>query len=206
VGNGVFRLVEFNQTKPCGADGIHNNPGGEMRKIVAYELLSLDGVAERPDDFITDFDDVMMENLLRVIATQDAVLLGRRTYDEWAQYWQTRNTPFAGFINGTQKFAVTSKPMLHNWTNTTVIAGDLIKFVTELKQKPGGDIGVHGSITLAQSLLEVGLVDELRLVIAPSIQMQGRKLFEKGITKRLSLSRTVTSPSGYLLVDFQFGS
>ncbi len=177
-----------------------------MRKIVAYELLSLDGVAEQPDDFITDFDDVMTENLLRVISTQDAVLLGRQTYDEWAQFWPTRNTPFANFINGTEKFVVTSRPMVHNWTNVAVIGGDLTKFVTELKQRPGGDIGVHGSIALAQSLLEEGLVDELRLVIAPSIQMHGRKLFEKGTTKRLSLSRNVTSPSGYLLVDFRFVS
>jgi dihydrofolate reductase len=176
-----------------------------MRKIVVYELLSLDGVAEGPDDFITDFDDVMNENLLRVIATQDTVLLGRRTYDEWAQFWPTRNTQFANFINGTEKFAVTSRPLVHNWTNAAVIGRDLTKFVTELKQKPGGDIGVHGSITLAQSLLEAGLVDELRLVIAPSIQMHGRKLFEKGMTKRLSLSRNITSPSGYVLVDYRFG-
>ena len=55
-----------------------------MRKVVAYEFVSPDGVAERPDEFVTDFDDVMEENLDRVIATQDAVLLGRRTYDEWA--------------------------------------------------------------------------------------------------------------------------
>ena len=58
-----------------------------VRKLVAYELLSLDGVAEQPDDFITDFDEVMHDNLDRVIATQDTVLLGRRTYDEWAAYW-----------------------------------------------------------------------------------------------------------------------
>ena len=69
-----------------------------MRHVVVYELLSLDGVAERPDDFITDFDEVMRENLVRVIATQDAVLLGRRTFDEWAQFWPTRNTPFASFM------------------------------------------------------------------------------------------------------------
>ena len=100
---------------------------------------------------------------------------------------------------------MTSSPLVHNWKNVAVIGRDLTKFVTELKQRPGGDIGVHGSITLAQSLLEEGLVDELRLVIAPSIQMHGRKLFEKGMTKRLSLSRSITSPSGYLLVDFRFG-
>ena len=58
-----------------------------MRKVVAYELLSLDGVAEQPDEFITEFDDAMRENLGRVIATQDSVILGRRTYDDWARFW-----------------------------------------------------------------------------------------------------------------------
>ena len=72
-----------------------------MRKVVAYELLSLDGVAEQPDEFVTEFDDVMRENLARVIAAQDTVLLGRRTYDDWAAFWPTSDIePFASFING----------------------------------------------------------------------------------------------------------
>ena len=82
-----------------------------MRKVVAYELLSLDAVAEQPDEFVTEFDDVMRENLGRVIAAQDAVLLGRRTYDDWAAFWPTSDIePFASFINGVQKFVVTSTP------------------------------------------------------------------------------------------------
>lgn len=177
-----------------------------MRKVVAYELLSLDGVAEQPDDFILEFDEVMRENLGRVIAAQDVVLLGRRTYDDWAGFWPTSDIePFASFINGTQKFVVTSTPVEQSWENAAVVEGDLTEFVTDLKKKPGGDIGIHGSITLTQSLLEAGVVDELRLVVAPSIQMSGRKLFDRGVPTRLSLSRNVTSPSGYLLVDFRFG-
>jgi dihydrofolate reductase len=176
-----------------------------MRNVVAYELLSLDGVAEGPDEFITDFDEVMTENLGRVIASQDAVLLGRHTFDEWAQFWPTSEIePFATFINDTQKFVATSKPLRHSWTHTTVIDGDVRSFVGELKRQSGGDIGVHGSIALAQSLLEAGLVDELRLVVAPSIQMHGRRLFEKGAQKRLVVNRSITSPAGYLLVDLRF--
>jgi len=177
-----------------------------MRKVVVYELLSLDGVAEGPDDFITDFDEAMRDNLERVIATQDAVLLGRRTFDDWAQFWPAKTTPFAGFINKTQKFVATSTPLEHGWANVAVIDGDVTRFVSELKDETGGDIGVHGSITLTQSLLEAGLVDELRLVVAPSIQMHGRRLFERGMPKRLSLVRTVTSPTGYLLIDFRVAS
>ena len=178
-----------------------------MREVIAYELLSLDGVAEQPDEFITDFDDVMLENLGRVIATQDTVLLGRRTHDDWAAFWPTSEIePFASFINSVEKFVVTSTTPEQTWANTTVVDGSLSDFVTELKQRPGGDIGVHGSIALTQSLLEMGLVDELRLVIAPAVHMRGRKLFDRGLSRRLTLARHVTSPAGYLLVDFRLGS
>jgi dihydrofolate reductase len=175
-----------------------------MRKVVAYELLSLDGVAEQPDEFVTEFDDVMRENLGRVIATQDSVLLGRRTYDDWAAFWPTSAIePFASFINGVQKFVVTSTPPEQKWAETKLVEDDLAEFVRELKQQPGGDIGIHGSISLAQSVLEASLVDELRLVVAPAVHTHGRRLFDGGDPRRLSLTRTVTSPSGYLLLDYQ---
>ena len=178
-----------------------------MRNVVVYELLSLDGVAERPDDFITDFDDVMRENLARVIATQDAVLLGRRTYDEWAAFWPASDIePFASFINGAAKFVATSTTPVQSWANTTVIDGDLLEFVSQLKRQSGGDIGVHGSIALTQSLLEAGMVDELRLVIAPAVHMRGRKLFDKALPRRMTLDRHVASPTGYLLLDFRVAS
>ena len=174
-----------------------------MRKVVVYEFLSLDGVAEAPDEFILDFDEVMRENLGRVIGTQDAVLLGRRTYDEWARFWPTSEIePFASFINSTRKYVVTSTPVDQSWENAAIVEGDVTEFVTELKQQSGGDIGLHGSIALTQALLEKGLVNELRLVLAPSIHMKGRKLFDRGVPSRLSLTRNVTSPSGHLLVDF----
>jgi dihydrofolate reductase len=92
------------------------------------------------------------------------------------------------------------------WANTTVVDGGLTEFITELRQRSGGDIGVHGSIALTQSLLEGGLVDELRLVIAPVVHMHGRKLFDGGLSRRLALIRHVVSPSGYLLLDFRLES
>jgi dihydrofolate reductase len=175
-----------------------------MRNVVAYELLSLDGVAEQPDLFVTDFDDVMSENLGRVIGAQDAVVLGRRSYDDWAGFWPTSDIePFSSFINGVQKFVVTSTPPEAEWPRTTVVEGDLAGFVTELKQQPGGDIGIHGSISITQSLLEAGLVDELRLVIAPAVRLHGRKLFDRASASRLTLTRSITSPTGYLLVDYR---
>jgi dihydrofolate reductase len=175
-----------------------------MRKVVVYEFRSLDGIAEQPDEFITDFDETMRENLDRVISSQDAVLLGRRTYDDWAGFWPDSDIqPFASFINGVQKFVVTSTLLEPQWASTSVVGTDLAQFVADLKRQPGGDIGVHGSIALAQSLLKASLVDELRLVIAPAVHTQGRRLFDHVSPKRLSPTRSITSPTGHLLVDFQ---
>lgn len=178
-----------------------------MRRLVAYELLTLDGVAQDPDEFITTWDEAMDENLARVIATQDTVLLGRRTYDDWAAFWpKSEIEPFATFINGVEKFVVTSTPPDDLWANTTVAVDDLYQFVQALKSRTGGDIGLHGSIALTQALLEAGMVDELRLVIAPALQTHGRRLFERGLSKRLTLTRCVASPSGSLLLDYHVNS
>lgn len=175
-----------------------------MRKVVVYELLSLDGVAEEPLEFITEFDEAMRENLARVISSQDTVLLGRRTYDDWAAFWPGSDIePFASFINGVQKFVVTATPLEQPWAGSSVIDSGLAPFVAHLKSQHGGDIGVHGSIALTQSLLKENLVDELALVIAPAVQSQGRRLFDHASRRRLSLTRSVTSPGGYLLLDFQ---
>jgi dihydrofolate reductase len=175
-----------------------------MRKVVLYELLSLDGVAEEPLEFVTEWDETMRENLERVITTQDTVLLGRRTYDDWAAFWPGSDIePFASFINGVQKLVATSTPLEKRWASSSVIDGGVAECVANLKRQPGGDIGVHGSISLAQSLLEESLVDELRLVIAPAVQLRGRRLFDHSSPRRLSPTRSVTSPAGYLLVDFE---
>jgi dihydrofolate reductase len=178
-----------------------------MRKVIAYELLSLDGVAENPDAIIADWDEAMDENLARVIATQDTVLLGHRTYDDWAAFWPTSEIePFATFINGVEKFVAASSAPASSWSHATAIEGDLGDFVIDLKQRSGNDIGVHGSIALAQSLLDLGLVDELRLVVAPDVQVRGRKLFDNVPPARLTLTRQITSPTGHLLLDYQIGS
>jgi dihydrofolate reductase len=174
-----------------------------MRKVVVYELLSLDGVAEDPDGFIAEWDEAMDANLAAVIAAQDAVILGRRSYDEWAQFWPgSEIEPFATFINGVSKYVATSAPLQREWANATVIDGGLLDFVRDLKERPGGDIGVHASMSVARTLLAEGLVDELRLVIAPAIAGSGQRLLEGLPSIRLESIRSKTSPSGHLLVDY----
>lgn len=149
-----------------------------MRKVVLYQLLSLDGVAEEPGDWMFDVDESIFDNLSEIIDKQDDVLLGRGTYDYWVDYWPTSDVePFASFINGTQKHVFTSSPPTQPWANSTVVNSPVVEYVTKLKHQNGGDVGVHGSIELARSLLSAHLVDELRLVVAPTVAHRGKRLF-----------------------------
>ncbi len=174
-----------------------------MRKVVVYELLSLDGVAESPDGF-TDWDDVIDANLAEVIAAQDAVILGRRSYDDWAAFWPGSDIePFATFINGVAKHVATAKPLDGGWANSGVIDGDLVEFVRDLKDRPGADVGVHASISVARTLLAAGVVDELRLVVAPTIAGTGRSLLDGLPKTRLESVGCTVSPTGTLLLHYR---
>ena len=174
-----------------------------MRKVVAYELVSLDGVAEHPEEFF-GWDDVMDEHLGAVIAGQDAALLGRRSYDEWSRFWPDSTIePFATFINNVAKFVATSTPLTGGWANATAIDTELVEFVRTLKAEAGGEIGVHASISLAQTLLAAGVVDELKLVIAPAVVGRGRRLLDGLPSIRLEVISSTSSPTGHQLVDYR---
>jgi dihydrofolate reductase len=174
-----------------------------MRKVVLYQLLSLDGVAEEPGDWMAKADEALFENLARVIGAQDAVLLGRGTYDYWAGYWPTSdNQPFADFINRTPKHVFTSSTPPETWSASTFVDAPAAGYVAELKQQPGGDIGIHGSISLAQSLLEAQLVDELRLVIAPTVAGRGRRLFAGGGLQRFDLLDVGRTTTGSIIAGY----
>jgi dihydrofolate reductase len=176
-----------------------------MRKVVLYQLLSLDGVAEEPGDWFFDADEAVIANLGRVIQSQDAILLGRKTYEYWVDYWPTSDVePFASFINTTEKYVFTSRPLIHDWAHTTVVNSPAVEFVKRLKQQSGGDIGVHGSIALAGSLLRARLIDELRLVIAPAMAGHGRRLFlDEDTLHKLELVDADTTSSGSLVLHYR---
>ena len=174
-----------------------------MRKVVVYELLSLDGVAEAPDTFF-GWDDALDTELAAVIEPQDAVILGRRSYDEWAAFWPTSDVePFATFINAVPKHVATSTPLDREWANSMVIEGALVDFVRQLKHQPGGDIGVHASISVAQALIAADLVDELRLVVGPMIAGDGRRLLDGVPSLKLELIHSQSTPAGYVIVDYR---
>ncbi|MEP6681429.1 MAG: dihydrofolate reductase family protein [Chloroflexota bacterium] len=184
-----------------------------MRKLVLYTLMSLDGAVDNPEQYFRpgqpglapEFDAVMEENERSVIGTQDAVLLGRHMYDEWSQFWPTiEDQPFAEFINTVKKQVVTSTPLSKEWHNSEAVGGPLVDLVPHLKAGPGGDIGVHGSIELAQSLLAANLVDELQLVVGPAFGFTGRRLFASADdVRRLELLSATPTPSGSLLLHYR---
>ena len=137
-------------------------------------------VADDPGEgeWFGDADERLMGFLADVIARQDTVLLGRRTFEKWAPHWPSSTMqPFADFINTTPKFVFSSTALSLEWAGTTHATEPAATFVAGLKQRSGRDIGIHGSLTLARTLLAEHLVDELRLVIAPSLAGRGKRLF-----------------------------
>lgn len=157
-----------------------------MRDVVVFHFLSLDGVAEEPSDWFFDDSPQLFDLIGRVLPSQDAVLLGRGTYEYWYEYWPTSDVePFATFINTTPKYVATSSDLPGHWAHTTRIGGDVVDFVRDLKQQSGGDIGVHGSTELAGSLISAGLVDQLRFVMPPTLAGHGQRLFDAAATDGL---------------------
>jgi dihydrofolate reductase len=176
-----------------------------MRKVVLYQLVSLDGVAEEPGDWMFDTGPEVFTNLGQIIGTQTDILLGRGTYDYWVGFWPTADVePFATFINSTPKHVFTSGELTGDWPNTTAVKADAAGYVADLKRGEGGDIGIHGSISLARSLLRDGLVDELRLVVAPTLAYRGRRLFDLDRSlDRLELVASDRTGDGALLLTYR---
>jgi dihydrofolate reductase len=184
---------------------VDHNEERRGRKVVLYMLLSMDGVAEEPGDWLFDADEGLVDNLGRVIRTQDTVLLGRGTYDYWVGYWPSSEfEPFASFINATPKHVFTSTTPVDDWSASMLVSAPAVEYVADLKRQSGADIGVHGSISLAQSLLSAALVDELRLVVAPTIAGRGRRLFEDGgALQRFDLIDVDRTSTGILLLGYR---
>ncbi len=155
-----------------------------MRKLIAYEYLTLDGVMESPEKWqFPYFSDDFTEFNKAQILSFDASLLGRVTYEIFASYWplQTNNEfRLADKINSAPKFVVSSTLEKAEWNNSTLIKENAMEEISRLKQQDGGDIGIIGSAALVQSLMQTDLIDEYRLLIHPIIVGSGKRLFKEG--------------------------
>ncbi len=180
-----------------------------MRKLVAGLFITLDGVTESPNEWQFDhFDDGLAQAMGAHIADEDTILLGRVTYQQWAPYWPTSdNEPYASHINGTPKLVVSAtldKVGWGRWDNVRLLKGGLAEEVGRLKGQAGKNIGVAGSPTLVRSLLELDLLDELKLMFHPVVAGRGKRLFPDGSSlKRLALVDSVTTPTGVLLATYR---
>lgn len=159
-------------------------------RIVTFTLTTMDGAVDHPGRYFPNpdedgpsapgYDAVMVDLEARLLTSQKAVLLGRGMYDEWSRYWPTSSEqPFADFINTVPKYVLSSRELpTPRWNNSHRVSGPLGDVVAELKRLPGdGDVGVHGSVTLVQSLIADQLADEVQLAVLPVVDPVGRRLF-----------------------------
>jgi dihydrofolate reductase len=184
-----------------------------MGRIVVTEFVSLDGVMEAPggdDGFVRgawtfEFDRGEEGNRFKLDETRDsqALLLGRRTYEGFAAAWPEREGEFADKFNTMPKYVVSATLTDPTWTNTSVISGDIAAGVRALREEQQGDIVVHGSARLVQTLLDNDLVDELRLMVFPVVLGVGKKLFAKTTdSKRLQLSESKVVGDGVAILVY----
>jgi dihydrofolate reductase len=190
-------------------------------KITITEFVTLDGVSQGPGSptedtsggftrggwLVPHFDEQFVRRASEWLDLADGLLLGRRTYQAFARDWPQitdPDDPFTGRMNSLTKYVVTSTPITSAWNPTTVLHGDPVRTVGALKARPGRELQIHGSARLGSSLLAAGLVDTLRLVVAPTIVGTGRRLLthpRDGIGLRL-LEHDITV-SGLLLLEYE---
>jgi len=170
-----------------------------MGSINAGLFIALDGVIEAPQTWQGGyFNDEMGAAVGGMMAGNDAMLLGRQTYDEFAAYWPSADPadPITAQMNGTPKYVVSTTLDKADWQNSTVVSGDIKAELLKLKQDK--QLGVTGSATLVRWLLQEGLIDELHLLVHPLAVGAGKRLFEPGEKVQLRLIDSTAFSTGVL--------
>ncbi|HXL87480.1 MAG TPA: dihydrofolate reductase family protein [Streptosporangiaceae bacterium] len=175
-----------------------------MRQIVAGTLISLDGVIENANEWMGPwFSPELGQAVGSIMGAQDAMLLGRVTYDELAAYWPKQEGEMADTMNGTPKYVVSNTLEAADWQNTTLLRGDVLAEITELKQRDGKNIGMTGSGILTSWLLQQGLVDELHLFVFPVVLGSGKRFFSAATGKLpLKLAGSETYETGVVHLTY----
>lgn len=180
--------------------------GKPVRKIIAGLFISLDGVVEAPDQWhFPYFNDEMGVAVTASIGSADTLLLGRKTYDSFAGAWPEREAAggedagMAKALGDSRKIVVSNQKLEFSWRNSEQLEGDLAKAVTALKNEPGGNIAMSGSISIVRQLLAAGLLDELHLLVHPIAVRKGMRLFDDASTTLpLKLLSSQTFKTGVL--------
>jgi dihydrofolate reductase len=158
-----------------------------MRKIVAGLFISLDGVVEAPDQWhFPYFNDEMGAAVTATFSSADTMLFGRTTYDSFAGAWPGReeageeDAAFAKALGDMRKIVVSNQDLEFTWRNSEQLQGDFVEAVTALKNEPGANIALSGSVSVVRQLLAAGLLDELHLLVHPIVVRKGMRLFDEG--------------------------
>ncbi|MET9105443.1 dihydrofolate reductase family protein [Streptomyces zhihengii] len=183
-----------------------------MKKIIAQLFISLDGVIHNPHEWhFPYFSDAMGQAVDGVIGQADTLLLGRATYDGFAEAWPGRETEggedayFAKKLGDTRKVVVSHRPLDGAWRNSERLEGDLVDAVTALKNEPGdGHIAVSGSVRLVRQLLAAGLLDDLNLLVHPIAVGKGDRLFRDG-SDTVPLTLLSSTPLDLGVLDVHYG-
>jgi dihydrofolate reductase len=183
-----------------------------MRRIVVTEFISLDGVFEDPGGSeklkhggwtMAFNNDEFMKFKMDELMASDAMLLGRITYEGFAEAWPERGgDPFSDKFNAMPKYVVSKTLKKATWNNSHILKGDVAKEVAKLKETEGVDILVHGSGKLASFLLDQGLVDELRILLYPVVLGTGKKLFTDAYSK-LKLIESTPFKTGVVALRYE---
>ena len=180
-------------------DGVYQGPGGKDED-------TSDGF-DRGGWLVPHFDEQTGAFMIETFDRPDAFLLGRRTYDIFAGAWPNAtdpDDPVASKLNGLPKYVASTTLRDPGWANTTVLQGDLVRAIRDLKARPGNELQVHGSGRLLQFLLQQDLVDRLNLLVFPVIVGAGRRLFpERGLDTCLELVASRTTPSGVQISTYR---
>jgi dihydrofolate reductase len=175
-----------------------------VRKVIESTLVSLDGVIGDPQVWADEyFDDEATALAQQQLLVSDAMLMGRRTYEMFASMWPASTGAYADRINGIRKYVFSSTLQTAEWSNSTIISGDVPAAVGELKQQDGQDLVMYGHGPLGQTLLEHQLLDELRLWVHPLLVGRGTTLFREGANATLELVTAETLQTGVVILTYQ---
>ena len=175
-----------------------------MRKIIESTLVSADGVVGSPPLWAMDYrDEEVTRDALERLSGSDAMLMGRGTYELFATIWPDQTDDFAQRINGIRKYVFSSTLASADWSNSTIVRGDVLSEIARIKEQDGGDLALFGHGRLAQTLLENGLIDELRLSIHPVLAGVGLPQFSNGHKTPLKLVSAKTFTTGVVVLSYQ---
>ncbi len=174
-----------------------------MRNVVVTEFMSLDGVMEDPAWTFPYWNDEIAKFKGEESSASDALLLGRVTYQGFAQAWPQSKDEGAAYFNNVRKYVVSTTLDTVEWNNSTLINDNIVEEITKLKQQDGEDIMVHGSAMLVQTLMQHNLVDRYRLLVYPAVMGKGKRLFKEGTTATLKLVESQTFSSGVVALIYE---